>query len=261
MRKNLNYLKLSAAFIALAVCAMLGMILPNKLFSASDRRRMEAYKENETKPLVVNATGQISLDQKLNLLYNLYKWVGDEGVRILPVAAEKEEVRAVRKNAREELKKLNEAKALPRRIRFLRKEKIESDNIKKYLVIDTQEPGMLMYIWTVMIVGQDDHAGTIMLAIEDDSGIVVAMDAYSDVREDWKKMRKGFSSYLRPESDRYEKYLKKIAAAYGGFLDEEMFTYADGRGGVTGDPSRLAFCFSSIYNLEEGYSDSTTRLY
>lgn len=253
MRRSLKYLKLSVAFIILAVCTMLGMRLPNKLFSASDRRRMEAYKENETKPLVVNDTSPIPFDQKLNLLY---EGIGDGGVRILPVAAEKEEVRAVRKNAKEELKKLNKAKALPKGVRFLRKEKIQLGGIKKYFVIDTQDPGMLMYIWTVLVVGQDGQEGSIMLAIEDDSGIVVAMDAYSGTQENWKKMREGFSAYLQPESDRYEKYLEEFAEAYEKFFSEELLTYADGHGGFTADRSRLVFCFSSIYNWEEGYSDS-----
>ena len=258
MKRNLKYFKLSVAFIILAVCAMLGIILPNKFFGASDRRRMEVYKENETKPLVVNDTSPIPFEQKLNLLY---KGTGDGGVRVLPVAAEKEEVRAVRKSAKEELKKLNEAKALPKGIRFLRKEKIELGRIKKYFVIDTQDPGMLMYIWTVTIIGSDDRPGIITLAVEDASGIVVAMDAYSGTQENWKKMRKGFSAYLQPESDRYEKYLEEIAEEYGKFWNEEMFTYADGKGGFTGDRSRLAFCFSGIYNLEEGYSNNSSHSY
>lgn len=258
MRRNLKYLKLSVAFIVLAVCAILGMTLPNKLFLASDQRRMEVYKENEMKPLVVNDTSPIPFDQKLNLLY---EGAGDGGVRILPVAAEKEEVRAVRKNAKEELKKLNKAKALPKGVRFLRKETIQLHRIKKYFVIDTQDPGMLMYIWTVLVVGQDGQEGSIMLAIEDDSGIVVAMDAYSGTKENWKKMREGFSAYLQPESDRYEKYLKELVWEYGESGYEGLLMYAGGQGGFTGDRSRLAFYFSNIYNWEEGYSDSVESAY
>lgn len=255
MKRNLKYVKLSVACMILAACTILGMILPNMFFSARDEQRMRGYGVYETKPLVVMYTSPIPFDTKLKLMYGTM-----DGIRIVPVAGDREECVEMRKVAKRELKRLNEAGALPKGIKFLRNESIQLSGIHKYFVIDTQEPEMLMYIWKVIVSGvkENDQGGMLELAIEQESGKVVFMDAYSHNQENWKKMRTGFASYLSSESDAYEMYLNEVKEVFGEIVDEKIFAYAAGYGACTADSSRLAYCFSSLYNNVEAFDDNSS---
>lgn len=255
MKRNLKYVKLSIACMILAACTILGMILPNMLFSARDEQRMRGYGVYETKPLVVMYTSPIPFDTKLKLMYGTM-----DGIRIVPVAGDREECLEMRKVAKGELKSLNEAGALPKGLKFLRNESIQLKAMHKYFVIDTQEPEMLMYIWKVIVSGKkgNDRAGVLELAIEEETGKVVFMDAYSNNQENWKKMRTGFASYLSPESDAYETYLSEVKEVFGEIVDERIFAYGAGYGACTADSSRLAYCFSSLYNNIEAFDDNSS---
>lgn len=254
MKRSLKYVKLSVACIILAVCTVLGVTLPDTLFSARDEQRMREYGRYETKPLVVQDTNPIPFDTKLKLMYGTM-----DGIRIVPVASDREECMAMRKTARRELKSLNKAGALPGGLKFLRKQGIQLSAMQKYFLIDTQEPEMLMYIWRVIVSGAKGkgQAGMLELAIEEESGKVVFMDAYSQKQENWRRMRAGFANYLSPESDVYTTYLNGVGEIFGEGVDEEIFVYAAGYGGCTADSSRLAYCFSSLYNNSLDSVDST----
>lgn len=264
MKRNLKYVKLSVACIILAVCTILGMILPNMLFSARDEQRMKGYGLYKTKPIVVTYTSPIPFDTKLKLMYGTM-----DGIRIVPVASDREECVEMRKVAKRELKGLNKAGALPKGLKFLRNESIQLSAMYKYFVIDTQEPEMRMYIWKVIVSGKkgNDRAGVLELAIEKESGKVVFMDAYSHNQENWKKMRTGFASYLSLESDAYETYLNELKEEMfvGGvnekFVDEKIFGYASGFGACTADSSRFAYCFSSPYNNAEVFDNSSSSVH
>lgn len=255
MKRSLKYFKLSVACIILTVCTILGVTLPNMLFSARDEQRMRGYGRYETKPLVVQDMNPIPFDTKLKLMYGSM-----DGIRIVPVASGQEECVAMRKTAKRELKSLNKAGALPGGLKFLRKESIRLSAIHKYFLIDTQEPEMLMYIWKVIVSGDKGkgQAGVLELAIEEESGKVVFMDAYSQKQEDWRGMRTGFANYLSPESDVYTTYLNGVGEMFGEGVDEEIFVYAAGYGGCTADGSRLAYCFSSLYNNSLDSVDNST---
>lgn len=221
MKRIKKYVMLAVAFMILAIVAMLGLFLPKRLFSARDEWRMGRYERYETKALIVQDTNLVPLERKLEVIYG-----ASDFVQIISVASDDQGEKRIRKQIKQELKKLNSAGALPKGLKFLRKPKGMFGEIKRYFIIDTQEPEISMSLWTVQISGKkDDKAGWLRFVIEEETGVVYAFEAGSKNKEDWHKMINGFAAYLRPMTDVYENYMSSIRQEYGFAPLYDVFTY------------------------------------
>ena len=224
MKRIKKYVMLAVAFMVLAVVAVLGLFLPKRLFSARDEWRMGRYERSEMKDLVVQDTNLVPLERKLQLIYEV-----PDFVQIISVASDDQGEKKIRKQVKKELKKLNSAGALPKGLKFLRKPNGMFGEIKRYFIIDTQEPEISMSLWTVQISGKkDDRAGWLRLVIEEETGVVCAFEAGSKNQEDWYKMIDGFAAYLRPMTDMYENYMSSTRREYGFESLCDILTYEYG---------------------------------
>lgn len=215
MRRRWGALKMVVSCLFLVALAVMGTILPSRLFEAEDERRREQYQSYEVEPLVVQKINSIPIDKKIDLLYSDSVYV-----RGMAVSSSQEEKARIKEMMERELRVIAKAGAIPGNLKFQKNGIINEDNMKKCFLIDVSMPETSVYVWVVTVYKSDKNAkGQLAVVMDDETGKIFVMQMVSSKYIKWEKRLNGFMKYIGQDAAAYQKYLDEHMKELEYFYD------------------------------------------